>query len=228
MEIILLERVEKLGQMGDVVRVRSGYARNYLLPHRKALRATDENRATFASQQKQLEADNLKQREEAQQVAQKMKDLMVVIVRQASDSDQLYGSVTTKDIASTISTEGFSIRRQQVRLDRPIKNVGVHKIRIDLHPEVHVHIAANVARSKEEAKLQEKGEQVSKGDNDLISQKSSELSQSMMKLGEAAYKDMQENENQNQNQKEEEKEKQEKEDVVDADFEEVDDGKDKK
>ena len=170
MEIILLERVEKLGQMGDVVRVRSGYARNYLLPHRKALRATDENRATFASQQKQLEADNLKQREEAQQVAQKMKDLMVVIVRQASDSDQLYGSVTTKDIASTISIEGFSIRRQQVRLDRPIKNVGVHKIRIDLHPEVHVHIAANVARSKEEAKLQEKGEKIGKGDINLNSE----------------------------------------------------------
>tara|TARA_B100000686_G_C16713041_1_gene930342 strand:- start:790 stop:1440 length:651 start_codon:yes stop_codon:yes gene_type:complete len=170
MEVILLERVEKLGQMGDVVRVRSGYARNYLLPHRKALRATNENRATFDSQRQQLEADNLKQREEAQQIAKKMKGLMVVVVRQASDSDQLYGSVTTKDLASTISSEGFSIRRQQIRLDRPIKTVGIHQVRIDLHPEVYVHVTTNVARSAEEAKLQEKGEQVSKGDNDLISQ----------------------------------------------------------
>lgn len=170
MEVILLERVEKLGQMGDVVRVRSGYARNYLLPRRKALRATNENRASFASQRTQLEADNLKQREEAEQIAKKIKGLMVVVVRQASDSDQLYGSVTTKDIASAISLEGFIISRQQVRLDRPIKTVGIHRVRIDLHPEVYVHVAANVARSEEEAKLQEKGEAVRKGDNDLNSQ----------------------------------------------------------
>jgi large subunit ribosomal protein L9 len=160
MEVILLERVEKLGQMGDVVNVKPGFARNYLLPQRKALRATKGNLAHFEGRRAQLEADNLKRRDEATAVAKKLDGLKVVIVRQASDTDQLYGSVTTRDIADAVTAAGFTVEKRQVSLDRPIKNVGLHPIRVVLHPEVIVTVTTNVARSQEEADAQARGERI--------------------------------------------------------------------
>ena len=157
MEVILLERIEKLGQMGDIVDVRPGYARNFLLPRHKALRATEANRTAFDQRRAQLEAENLERRGEAERVAAAIENFSVVIVRQASDNDHLYGSVTTRDIAVAVSGSGVTIDRQQVRLDRPIKTVGLHVVRISLHPEVAVGITVNVARSDEEARTQAEG-----------------------------------------------------------------------
>lgn len=169
MEVILLERVEKLGLMGEVVKVKPGYARNYLLPQKKALRATKDNVAQFEQRRTQLEADNLERRQEAEKVAARFGGLAVVLTRQASDSDQLYGSVTTRDIAQEVTEAGFTIDRRQVELDRPIKTVGLHRVRIRLHPEVAVDVTANVARSKEEAEAQARGERPSAMDEeDLV------------------------------------------------------------
>ncbi|MEE2654346.1 MAG: 50S ribosomal protein L9 [Pseudomonadota bacterium] len=151
MEVILLERIEKLGQMGDVVNVRPGFARNYLLPQKKALRATTENRNYFETQRAQLETTNLELKKEADAVSQKLDGLSVTIVRQASDNDQLYGSVTVRNIAQAITEAGFTIDSKQVQMARPIKTVGMHEIIVKLHPEVSVNITANVARSEEEA-----------------------------------------------------------------------------
>ena len=151
MEVILLERIEKLGQMGDVVNVRPGFARNYLLPQKKALRATTENRNYFETQRTQLETTNLELKKEADAVSQKLDGLSVTIVRQASDNDQLYGSVTVRNIAQAITEAGFTIDSKQVQMARPIKTVGMHEIIVKLHPEVSVNITANVARSEEEA-----------------------------------------------------------------------------
>ena len=151
MEIILLERVEKLGQMGDVVTVKPGYARNYLLPQGIALRATDDNKAVFEARRAQLEAENLKRREEAEDMAGRMEGLSIPMIRQASDTGQLYGSVTTRDIAAGVSEAGFTIGSNQVMLDRAIKTLGVHNIRVKLHPEVDLMININVAKSEEEA-----------------------------------------------------------------------------
>jgi large subunit ribosomal protein L9 len=156
-ELILLERVEKLGQMGQLVNVKPGYARNYLLPQKKALRATKENIAYFESQRAQLEATNLERRGEATQVAEKLEGLSVVIVRQAGESGQLYGSVSARDIADAVTAAGFTVEKRQIVLDRPIKNLGVHPLRIALHPEVSVTIGANVAQSAEEADMQARG-----------------------------------------------------------------------
>jgi large subunit ribosomal protein L9 len=158
MDVILLERIEKLGQMGDVVTVKPGYARNYLLPQNKALRATKNNLTHFDTQRAQLEANNLKKREQAQAVMPNLDGMSVVLVRQASDSDQLYGSVTTRDIALAISEGGVTVDKTQVLLDRPIKTVGLHPVRVRLHPEVSVTVTANVARSPEEAEAQARGE----------------------------------------------------------------------
>ncbi len=154
MEVILLERIEKLGQMGDVVNVKPGYARNYLLPKRKALRATKENVAGFERERVQLQGVNLDLRRDAEAVAAKIEDLMCVLLRQASDSAQLYGSVTAGDIADAITEAGTTIRRAQVRLDRPIKTLGIHRVRIALHPEVIVDVGFIVARSLDEAEAQ--------------------------------------------------------------------------
>ncbi len=151
MEVILLERIEKLGQMGDVVNVRPGFARNYLLPQKKALRATTENRNYFETQRAQLETTNLELKKEADAVSQKLDGLSVTIVRQASDNDQLYGSVTIRNIAQAITEAGFTIDSKQIQMARPIKTVGMHEIIVKLHPEVSVNITANVARSEEEA-----------------------------------------------------------------------------
>lgn len=150
MNVILLERIEKLGQMGDEVRVKPGYARNYLLPQKKALRATDANRKQFETQKAVLEAENLKQRDEAERVAKSLDGLGVIMVRQASDAGVLYGSVTTRDIASAVTEAGVRLDRQQVILDRAIKELGVHEILVRLHPEVGVAVKVAIAKSSEE------------------------------------------------------------------------------
>ncbi len=154
MEVILLERIEKLGQMGDVVRVKPGFARNYLLPQRKALRASKENMAYFESQRTQLEAENLKRREEAKAIAKKIDGAQVILIRQAGETGQLYGSVSSRDLADAIREGGVTVGRGQIVLDKPIKTLGMHDIRVRLHPEVTITITANVARSNEEAETQ--------------------------------------------------------------------------
>ena len=154
MEVILLERIEKLGQMGDLVKVKPGYARNYLLPQGKALRANKANMAKFEEQRGQLDAANLERRGDAEVAAAKLNGFTCNLLRQASDSDQLYGSVTARDIADAASESSLSIDRNQIMLDRPIKTLGIHPIRIALHPEVIVTIGVNVARTDEEAEAQ--------------------------------------------------------------------------
>ena len=159
-EVILLQRVEKLGQMGEIVKVKPGYARNYLLPSKKALRASKDNRERFESQRVQLEAQNLKRREEAERVAERVGGLLVVIIRQASDAGNLYGSVSARDVAEACTTAGLSVTRQQVVLEQPIKALGLSQVRIVLHPEVLIPVTVNVARSPEEAERQARGERV--------------------------------------------------------------------
>ena len=154
MDVILMERIEKLGQMGDVVKVKPGFARNYLLPQKKALRATKENMAFFETQRAQLEADNLERRSEAEAVAEKLDGMSVTLIRQAGDSGQLYGSVTARDVAQSVTENGVTVDRRQVVLDKVIKVLGLHPIKVRLHPEVVVTVTANVARSEEEAELQ--------------------------------------------------------------------------
>lgn len=154
MEVILLERIEKLGQMGDIVSVKPGYARNYLLPKAKALRATSENSKYFENRRAQLEATNLEKRDEAKKVGKKLNGHVVVLIRQAGESGQLYGSVNARDITNQIIDAGFNINRQQVGLLQPIKSLGIYEVKISLHPEVSVTVTANIARSEEEAKIQ--------------------------------------------------------------------------
>ena len=160
MQVILLERVAKLGQMGDVVKVRDGFARNFLLPQGKALRATDANKQVFEAQKAQLEARNLETRAEAQALADKLDGTSYVVIRSASDAGALYGSVTPRDIADAATAEGFSIDRRQVVLLAPIKALGVHDLTVVLHPEVSASISVNVARSPEEAELQASGKSI--------------------------------------------------------------------
>lgn len=154
MEVILLQRIEKLGQMGQTVKVKAGYARNYLLPRKKAIRATDDNKAKFEKQRAQLEATNLAKRTEAEAISGKVEGLTVVIIRQAGETGQLYGSVSARDIATAATKAGVTIDRNQILMDRPLKDLGLHPIRVALHPEVVVNITANVAKSEEEAELQ--------------------------------------------------------------------------
>jgi len=156
MDVILMERVESLGQMGDVVKVKTGYARNYLLPRGKAMRATEENRREFDTRRTHLEATNLEKRGEAEAVARKADGLSVVLVRQAGEAGQLYGSVSARDIADAVTAGGVSVTRPQIRLDRPIKTLGLHQVRISLHPEVVITATVNVARSEDEAAVQAK------------------------------------------------------------------------
>lgn len=166
MDIILLERIEKLGQMGDLVRVKDGYARNHLLPAGKALRATAANRERFERERAQLEADNLERRAEAVDIAGRMDDLSVVMVRQAGDAGQLYGSVNARDVALAVTAAGFTVAKRQIALDGVIKSLGLHAARVVLHPEVSVEVAVNVARSEEEARLQAAGIDVATADRD--------------------------------------------------------------
>lgn len=160
MQVVLLERVEKLGQMGDVVKVKDGFARNYLLPKKKALRATKANLTFFESQRVQLEGQNLERRKEAEQVGEKLRGKSFVLLRQAGDRGQLYGSVSPRDIADAIGAGGFTIARTQVPLDKAIKTIGLHPIVVVLHPEVRVTVTMNVARTEDEAERQARGEDV--------------------------------------------------------------------
>ncbi len=152
MEIILLERIERLGQMGDVVNVKNGYARNYLLPQKKALRKTKDNMALFEAKRKEYEAHNAKLKSEAEELAAQMQDLSIVIIRQAAETGQLYGSVTMRDICDAIREAGYKVERHQIDLGQPFKNLGIFDVRLSLHPDVAQIVRVNIARSAEEAK----------------------------------------------------------------------------
>jgi len=168
MDVVLMERIESLGQMGDVVSVKNGYARNYLLPQGKAQRATAENLAAFAARRTELEARNLERRGEAEKVAKTMKEVSFVVIRQAGESGQLYGSVAARDVIEGLDGAGFKVDRDQVVLTRPIKTLGLHPVQVNLHPEVSVEVIANVARSEAEAERQAAGEDINAEDeNDL-------------------------------------------------------------
>ena len=161
MEVILLERVAKLGQMGEVVKVRDGFARNFLLKRGKALRATSENRSRFDGMKSELEARNLKAKGEATKVAEKVNGQNVIVLRQASETGQLFGSVSVRDIVTAFESQGTSIDRSQVMLDSPIKTIGKHTVSIAVHPEVEVTVTVTVARSAEEAERINRGEDIS-------------------------------------------------------------------
>lgn len=164
MDVILLERVAKLGQMGEIVRVKDGYARNFLLPQGKALRATNENKERFETERAQLEARNLERKQEAERVSGSLEGKSYIVIRSAGETGQLYGSVATRDIAEVITEDGVSVARSQVRLDRPIKMIGLHSVAINLHPEVEVLVQINVARSLDEANRQAAGEDLTQRD----------------------------------------------------------------
>ena len=166
MEVILLERIEKLGGMGDVVGVKDGYARNFLLPRKKALRATPENMARFEREREALEKLNSDRRDAASSAATRLEGESIILIRQASDTLQLYGSVNARDVAEAMVERGAAVRRQQVRLDRPIKSLGIHDVKIALHPEVTVTVKVNVARSPEEAEIQARGGTILDEDED--------------------------------------------------------------
>jgi large subunit ribosomal protein L9 len=157
MDVILLERVEKLGNIGDVVSVKPGYARNFLLPRQKALRANDANKARFEANRSVIEAENAKRRESAQGDAKGLEGKSIILIRQASNAGALYGSVAARDVAEALAADGSKVTKNQVILERPIKTLGIHTVRVALHPEVSVAIQVNVARSPEEADLQAKG-----------------------------------------------------------------------
>jgi large subunit ribosomal protein L9 len=164
-EVILMQRVEKLGQMGERVTVRPGYARNFLLPQGKAIRATKDNLERFAQQRAQLEAQNLKRREAAERIAERVTGLSVVLIRQAGESGGLYGSVSARDIAEACKTSGgLTVDRAQVLLEQPIKTLGLTNVRVELHPEVHITVVVNVARSQDEAERQARGEELARED----------------------------------------------------------------
>jgi large subunit ribosomal protein L9 len=157
MDVILLERVEKLGHIGDVVTVKNGFARNYLLPNKKALRANESNRKLFESNRTKIEADNADKRSEAETASKGIDGKTVLLIRQASNTGQLYGSVSARDIVDALETDGAKVTKSQIVLDRPIKAIGMHEIKVALHPEVSVTVKVNVARSPEEADLQAQG-----------------------------------------------------------------------
>lgn len=159
-DLILMQRVDKLGQMGELVKVKPGYARNYLLPQGKAIRATKANMAKFEVERVQLEALNIKRREEAERVAERMEGLSVVLIRSAGESGGLYGSVSARDIADGCIAGGLTVTRSQVLLEQPIKTLGLTTVKVELHPEVHLPVVVNVARSPEEAERQSRGEAI--------------------------------------------------------------------
>ncbi len=166
-ELILLQRVEKLGQMGELVKVKPGFARNYLLPQKKAIRANKANLAKFEAERAQLEAQNIKRRDEAERLAERIGAMSVVILRQAGESGSLYGSVSPRDISDACTAGGMTTNRNQVVLESPIKLLGLTKVRVVLHPEVSITVTVNVARSVEEAERQARGESVARDDDDL-------------------------------------------------------------
>src|SRR5215212_1272180 len=185
MEVILLERVAKLGQMGDTVRVRDGYARNFLLARGKALRATKTNKEHFETQRAQLEARNLERRTEAQAVADKLNGRSFTVIRQAGESGVLYGSVSTRDLAETITAAGFSVNRDQIALNQPIKTLGLHAVPVSLHPEVEAQVTINVARSPEEAERQARGESVTTRDETNLEDLGLEVGAALAEAGDS-------------------------------------------
>ncbi|UWQ20799.1 50S ribosomal protein L9 [Jannaschia sp. W003] len=189
MQVILLERVAKLGQMGDVVDVKPGYARNFLLPQGKALSASDANVAAFEGRKAQLEADNLESKKEAEAMASRLDGQKFVIIRQASDAGALYGSVTTRDAADAATEAGFTVARGQVSLQKPIKDLGIHPVTVKLHPEVEVEILMNVARSPEEAELQEAGKSIQELAAEEEAQAEFEINELFDDIGSAASDD---------------------------------------
>jgi large subunit ribosomal protein L9 len=189
MEIVLLERVARLGQMGEVVKVRDGYARNFLLPQGKALRATPANLQRFETDRAQLEARNLDQRKEAEGVAARLEGQSFVVIRSASDGGALYGSVNTRDIADVATEAGFSLDRRQVVLDAPIKELGLHRLTIVLHPEVETAITVNVARSTEEATLQASGKSIQELQAEADAEAEFEIQELFDDIGGAALSD---------------------------------------
>ena len=189
MGVILLERVAKLGQMGDVVSVKEDYARNYLLPQRKALRANDNNLKAFETQKAQLEARNLESKQEADALATRLDGQQFIVIRSASDSGALYGSVTTRDAADAATEAGFSLDRKQVALSRPIKDLGLHIVHVRLHPEVEVDIELNVARSPEEAELQASGKSIQELAAEAEAEAEFEIAELFDDIGSAANDD---------------------------------------
>jgi len=189
MQVILLERVAKLGQMGDVVAVKDGYARNFLLPQGKALRASESNIASFETQKAQLEARNLETRKEAEDAGAKLDGQQFIVIRSASDSGSLYGSVTTRDAADAATEEGFSVDRKQVVLKAPIKDLGLHDVGVVLHPEVEVTIQLNVARSAEEADLQASGKSIQELAAEAEAEAEFEIAELFDDIGSAASED---------------------------------------
>ncbi|HUN11183.1 MAG TPA: 50S ribosomal protein L9 [Rhabdaerophilum sp.] len=183
MEVILLERVAKLGQMGEVVRVKDGYARNFLLARGKALRATDANKAKFAEQRAQLEANNLERRKDADAVAGKLDGQSFVLIRQAGESGVLYGSVSSRDLAEALTAGGFTVGRGQIALNTPIKTLGMHGVSVVLHPEVSANVTINVARSAEEAERQARGENVLTREEDNLDDLGLEIGAALAEAG---------------------------------------------
>lgn len=188
MQVILLERVEKLGQMGDVVKVKEGFARNYLLPRKKALRATKANMAHFESQKAQLEARNLHLKKEADAVAAKLDKKIFAVLRQAGETGILYGSVSTRDIADAITAGGVNVSRNQVAMDKAIKMLGMHEVKVVLHPEVRVNVTLNIARTAEEAERQARGENI------LVSNAEAEARAEALANAEAVFEKTEEDE----------------------------------
>jgi large subunit ribosomal protein L9 len=186
MQVILLERVAKLGQMGEVVNVKDGYARNFLLPQGKALRANEANVKSFETRKAQLEAQNLETRKEAEAVAAKLDGQSFIVIRSASDAGALYGSVTPRDAAEAATQAGFTVHRSQVVLDKPIKDLGLHTVSVRLHPEVAVKITLNVARSVEEAELQASGKSIQELAAEAEAQAEFEIAELFDEVGAAA------------------------------------------
>ncbi len=189
MDVVLLERINKLGQMGDVVTVKQGHARNFLLPQGKALRATKTNLARFEAERAQLEARNLESRKEAEALAGRIDGKRFTVIRSASDRGALYGSVTTRDIAESAAAAGFDVDRKQVRLDKPIKELGIHDVVLVLHPEVEVTIGVNVARSQEEADLQASGRTIQDAQADADAEAEFDIAELFDDVGGAAQDD---------------------------------------
>ena len=198
MEVILLERVPKLGQMGDVVRVKDGFARNFLLPKGKALRATKDNRARFEGMKAQLEARNVEQQSDARGVAGKLDGQNIVVLRQASETGQLYGSVSARDIATLLTDSGFAVNRSQIVLNAPIKSIGLHVVPVALHPEVEVTIKVSVARSADEA------ERLARGEDITLSREAAEEAQAAAQVAAAFFEKPEDQEQLSESQPEEE------------------------
>jgi large subunit ribosomal protein L9 len=186
MQVILLERVAKLGQMGEVVNVKDGYARNFLLPQGKALRANESNIKSFETKKAQLEVTNLETRKEAEAIGAKLDGQTFVVIRSASDAGALYGSVTTRDAADAATAAGFTVDRGQVQLDKPIKDLGIHTVSVQLHPEVVVKIKLNVARSIEEAELQASGKSIAELAAEAEAEAEFEIAELFDEMGAAA------------------------------------------